>query len=236
MRNTYLSTGGLGDALICLAKILQQNSGRYWFHGTGHYEHIMPIQDIQSVLPWMHRSCEKITKNTVNNLEESIVKHCKSSNTKYVRLNTKITEMKHPFLHMDIVKSKTIGNICIQMTAGRMTDNTKRIVHPNVIETVFDHYPQSKIVLIGPEAFKMRKSYNKLINLTGQTNTILDALSIVGGSDSFIGHDGICAYYAAFLKKQTTINYHIPTLTDHYWNKKWTNVRILKQGNILQVL
>ena len=229
---TIVTTGGLGDALICLVKIQQEKDVFDWIHGTGHTEHINGITDMQGLLD-IPSSCKKITKKTLGQYETSCLCHSVKQATIYMRLNTKITEMRYPFLDTPLVKPIKAGQYCIQMTAGRMCDNTKRTVSTKLVKNILDDTPDTNVVLIGPE--KVKFEHERCNNMTGKTKSILDAFAYIGGCNKFIGQDGICCYYAAFLRKETILNYHLPNLVHHYWNKQWDNhVTAMCHGAVLE--
>ena len=228
----YVSTGGLGDALIVLAKILQIKDSGYWCHGTSHDVHIQEVKNIQNLIPNLMTECITISRKTSEQFHKDKEKFAEKNGMEYTHLNTKIIEMKYPFLSYPLIKPMPIANICIQMTAGRLDDNTRRSVGMDVVHEILALKSEPIVALIGPEEIRI-PSHPRLKNITGMTPSILDTFAIIGGSDFFIGQDGVCAYYAAFLKIPCIINYHIPTLIDHYWHPQWKHVQNLFDGQLL---
>ena len=222
----FFSSGGLGDALIVFNKIQQMHDiskCALWSHITGQKEHVEPIRKLaMHCFPKAFVGVAHIPKKQKDEAVRSQIEKAAENELDFIYPNTKITEMDYPFLDQHLVRPRLRRTMCIQMTAGRMNDSTKRTVDTDVVDWAESRSAISRIVLIGPERVKTPAS-TKVINKTGKTPTILEALEYVGGCDYFIGHDGVCAYYAAFLEKVCVINYHIPTLTNHYYNKQWSN-------------
>ncbi len=221
--NIY-SSGGVGDALIVAMKIEHmrlwtKTKINYWGHYEKHECHREP--------------CTSIIKHFVSNGDcwidtqpEKRAKELAESNGTYI--DTKIINFPHPYLPHPIennfkFKTKIWDHdkyICIQTTAGRLNDNTRRSISFKVIHGLKKRFPDRDIVLLGPERLDITE--NHMINLTGETQSILDAFSIINDCVLFIGQDGIMAYYAAMLGKPTIISYHLPNLLNHYWNNYWS--------------
>jgi len=217
---TAVTTGGVGDTLICLVKIKQIGDCIQWIHGSANKEFANSIKEIQQLSTCTNIAYQQITNKNKNYFESNCKKYCNDINSKYLRLNTKIIEMQNPFLEEHLVSPIYAGDVCINTTAGRLLDDSKRIVSCETINNVAKQNSHLKVVLIGPEKLNY-KFMNNIINLTGQTKSIIEAMQYVGGSKYFIVHDGIFAYYAAFLRKKCIINYHDPILMNHYWNDAW---------------
>jgi hypothetical protein len=229
----FISSGGLGDALIVGLKIQQwrkNNAKLYqkkaqWFHYEKHECHREPIEQI---IPYfvndggcvISKSPEKDALRTV---EVSL-----SMGRKSIYLHTKLNVLSNPYIDFPIesvyipYKNFNKKHICIQTAAGRLHDSTKRMVSKKVIEDMSKLFPDKAIVLIGTEKIDDYKG-TKIRIFSGKLDNIVDTFKLIDGCCLFIGLDGVLAYYAAMKKKPCIIHYHIPTLLNHYYNEKWNS-------------
>lgn len=229
---TFVSTGGLGDALICLLKVREIGEAKFWLHGTGHKEHIAGIEDVQKLATGVECSCEKITKDTREEFEHRSQTHADNTHTNYTRISTQVKEIQDPFISrpFDGFAEPFIVSrpyICIQCAGGRMGDSTKRTIDERAIKDLKEVFPAHEIVLLGPEHIEFSEGIVKnKFNRTGRTYSIIDALAIINECDAFVGHDGVMAYYAMMIHKPTIINWHVPNLPSNYMHNKWRRLSV----------
>ena len=227
----FYSSGGLGDALIVAAKILQTDANlkrSTWNHFEKRDMFFVQCTEImRSIIPDV--GCERV--NDPEHEARYWSKEVKGG--KYV--NTSIAEMEYPWLngkfgHVFSMAGQPI--ICIQTVAGRLNDMTRREISLEVVNQMQKRFPTAAIVLIGPE--RTQCDWPNVINVTGMTRSVIDTFHYINGCDLFIGQDGICSYYAAFTQKPTIINYHLPDLIHHYYNDKWGHVAPLMGINLVR--
>lgn len=237
------SSGGVGDALIVGLKIQQgfeaEERRIVWRHFEKHECHGDACLDIQQQFA-DHSECF-IMEQPHNNMLEM----CDSVGGIYI--DTKMGEVLSPYLKKPLARGsffheKLLGEsdyIVVQAQAGRMNDNTRREVSLDVMNGLLQLFPDKKIVILGPESHPFHTvDMSRTINLTGATESVIDALEIINDACLFIGQDGIMAYYSLMLKKPTILAFHIHTLPEHYWNERWGShaVALLGAGNILSQL
>ena len=95
----YFSSGGIGDSLICLVKILQEeNKLDYWHHISSNRRYVEPISQIMFLAKinrfesqHYHRKIEHTPADYQKRIENQ-------RNVKFKNINTKIIEMQNPFL------------------------------------------------------------------------------------------------------------------------------------------
>jgi hypothetical protein len=218
-RVNFFSSGGVGDTLIVGLKIqqfinnLKDDVRASWYHFEKHECHELPIRQIMDrMLAYPGRKYV----NIVDKPEKSALEMCKILNGVY--LNTKIIEMDHPYFNHYTEK---YPQICVQMHGGRMHDNTRREVSLDVVQELHEKFPSKYVLLIGPERVDVEEKW--IVNRTARTPCITEAFQSINESFLFVGPDGIFAYYAAMKGKPCVINYHIPTLMQHYWHPKWAD-------------
>ncbi|MHA2009816.1 MAG: hypothetical protein ACXADW_02935 [Candidatus Hodarchaeales archaeon] len=230
------SSGGVGDALIVGLKIQHRfpEVEVAWNHFERHQCHGDPILDIQ----------KQFVKNAIVSIrdkpEEQAKEMCSKSNGIYI--DTVITNFINPYLKKPLSTGKPILNldlkdhVIIHMHAGRMHDNTKRTIAFNVIDDIRHKFLNKKIMLVGPEPVDL--DFPNCINLTGKTESVLEAMQAINGCCLFVGQDGVLAYYAMMLKKPALIAFHLPNLVNHYWNGAWAlhSLAIIGAGNTLNSL
>lgn len=230
----FFSSGGLGDSLIVCIKALQQDIDAEIFHYEKHKCHKGEINDI--INTFAKGKCI-ISKNPEISAKEAC------SREFGIYLNTKIVqkEMISPFIGKFKNKLRGFENsakyICIQKVAGRLHDNTRREIDDNIIIELSKLMPHHDIIVLSPEKHNIKGGFN-IINKTGKTKSVIDALSIIKNCDGFVGQDGICAYFAAMCNKPCIINYHMPNLVYHYWNDMWFHsgcVPLVGAGNLLKL-
>ena len=223
------SSGGVGDALIVAMKIEHLRLWtdakiENWGHHEKHECHTEACTDIvRHFVPDGNFWC--VDKPEAMAKELSRLNHGKDR----LYIDTRIKEFPHPYLPNPIENNFSLSTelwelenyIVVQMTAGRLHDNTRRSVQVPAINQLHERFPDKSIVLLGPERMICEFDY-PVINLTAKTVSILDALSCINSCGLFVGQDGVMAYYAAMLGKPTVISYHLPNLLNHYWNNHWS--------------
>ncbi len=224
------SSGGVGDTLIVGMKI-QQDSLKFpateyvWKHFEKHECHSEPCLDIMDQFVEGAEFC-------ITDKSEACAKQL-AVDTGGHYIDTVITGWPNPYLKQPLCDGKFVlehselfdlsGHIVVQVQAGRMYDNTRREIGPGVITELLETF-ERKIVIIGPEHYNYSfADSDRVINLAGTTDSILDCLQLINDCILFVGQDGVVAYYAMMLKKLTIVNFHIPTLINHYWNAAWQN-------------
>lgn len=235
-RLSISSSGGVGDSLIVGLKIQEaikscDSVHIDWFHFEKHQCHADPCLAIQTKFA-SHAECI-ITKNP----EQDAMKLACEKEGRY--LSTKVGDILNPYLDKQIscgtfFHERILGlknYIVVQSHAGRMHDNTKREVGIGVINNLISLFPDKLLVLVGPKkhVFKTEND-SQVLNLTGETGSIIDVFQIINDCSLFVGQDGVMAYYAMMQKKNTIVSFHLPTLPNHYWNKKWENHSIALVG------
>lgn len=228
------SSGGVGDALIVGMKIENlrvwtKAKIQYWQHREKHECHGHACNDI--VKHFVPKGKFILSENPEKESKEieAIGNDQFKNSCKYI--DTKIIEFPHPYLPNQIENNYHLSTelwdkenyICVQMTAGRLHDNTKRHINFSVIYQLHEKFPNKTIVMLGPELIPYETNFlGNVINLTGKTPSILDAFSCINNCGLFVGQDGVMAYYSMMLRKNTIINYHLPNLINHYWNNHWS--------------
>lgn len=244
----FYSSGGVGDALIISLKIRKTkqeygvDSLYYWTHVEKHACHKWPINEImKTTIQSGFYSCY-----IRDDAEKFAMEQCKNADGIY--LDTKISDLKNPYMagyigercvFYGLGSEYNKKHIIVQVCAGRMYDNTKRTIGINVINSIAKRFPQRNVVLIGPEQIEYKeKLLSNIQNMTGKTETIIDALSYINMCSLFIGQDGVCAYYAMMKRKPTIVNFHIDSLINHYFNKEWAmhSISLIGGGNNLEYL
>ncbi len=237
------SSGGCGDALIVGMKI-QQDSLKFpgteyiWRHFEKYECHSEPCLDIMKQFVNRAEFC------VMNGPEAAAKQMCHDVAGHYI--DTVITGWPNPYLNNPLgngsflLKDPDLFNlsnhIVVQAQAGRMHDDTRREIGPAVITQLLDTFQSKKVVIIGPDNYEFSFAYSdRVIDLAGSTPSVLDCLQLINDCSLFIGQDGVAAYYAMMLKKLCIVNYHIPTLVNHYFNCEWTNhsLALTGAGNIL---
>lgn len=229
--NVY-SSGGVGDALIVGLKIQQMNAKGQWIQWEKHECHRKPILDVMRC--FTPRAEVRISDSPEKDAKEYAELH----GGQYV--NTVITGINWPYLNVPIHSPNSFnasGHICVQLLAGRMNDSTRRSISPFVINELYHKFPGKRIVLLAPEPVHCQE-FIGLVNLTGKTESVVDALDAINDCSLFIGQDGVLAYYAMMLHKPTIVAYHLPNLLRHYWNGKWAthSLALCGSGNCLHML
>jgi len=208
----FASSGGTGDCLLVSALKINKDQYKH-MHFEKHECHKKPCEDIMS----------QFTDNYEFVLSKNPDEDAKKAG-KYI--STNIVGVIEPYLKKRIENGFYTEHDClmnydyivIQMTSGRLEDDTKRGFHTNIIKDIRNQTDKT-IVLIGPE--RIGYDGENVMDFTGQTESIIDAFSIINGACAFIGMDGVCSYYSLMLKIPTIIFYHIPILVNHYYNQSW---------------
>lgn len=224
------SSGGVGDTLIVGLKInqfkrnLTSGDQIFWNHYERHECHTKPCLDIMKFFA-------NKSEVFIDNQPEKLAKQeCEKYNGKY--LDTVAKRIINPYLNFQIpvesfLDHRLLGRtnyIVIQAQAGRMHDNTRREVGVGVIDMLLHMFPSKMLVILGPEEHLYETiDQRRIINLTGQTTSVNDALGIINDCSLFVGQDGIMAYYAMMQKKPSIVFFHLPNLVDHYFNTTWMN-------------
>lgn len=236
------SSGGLGDSLIVGLKIsqtTQHRQGVVWENYEKHEVHKNCCETIQDKFAG-HSKCIIVDKP-----EKEALAKCQEEGGIY--LNTKITEVVCPYLNkpidtMGYFNNKIFGiddYVLVQAQAGRMNDNTRREIGPEVLNQLLDAFPSKPMVVVGPEkAIFSTKDMRRIINLTGETPSILNVVELINNCSLFVGQDGFMAYYSAMIKKPTIIHYHLPNLPSHYWHGRWSShcIGLTGLGNFISKL
>lgn len=229
MKKIY-SSGGVGDNLIIGLKIQKKFPGEkiFWRHYEKHSCHHEPCSDLmKAMFPTGDVAFIKSDKPEAE---------AKGEGGTYI--NTVIAGHEDPYLNEQLGESPLTfkDHIVIQMSAGREGDDTYRVVSKDLISQIAKDNADKKIVLLSGKIMAFPKTKN-VINLSGQTGTVVDALGYINNCSFFIGQDGVLAYYAMMLKKPTLVNFHLPTLPGHYFNAKWLAHAVpVCQGNSLQYM
>ena len=226
------SSGGVGDALIIGMKIQKANFKEkvIWRHFERHDCHGDPCLDI------MKQFVPASEMHIMEQPEKCAKQMCEDVGGTY--MDSRVPDFPSPYLNNPIGDGKFIlehsklaflkGHIVIQQAAGRMHDNTKRVIGESLIRGLYETFPDRSVVVVGP--LETQIDVPNIINLTGQTPSVVDALQTVNDCSLFVGHDGVMAYYAMMLRKWSIVNYHIPTLVNHYWNPSWKNHSLAVTG------
>lgn len=251
------SSGGVGDALIVGLKIskmrAQNGEGRFvWEHREKHECHAKPCEDI------MGRFAEECHFILSDNPEHEAMEAKAGARGYYI--DTRINGVVNPYIEFPLgsnflwKKREAIGKsatkvhwdgnlshdiedfVVVQCQAGRMHDNTKRIIDMEVVKQIKERLPEKPIVLLGPESVTFHGQ--EVCNWTGQTKSVLDALACIDECSLFIGQDGVLAYYAMMRRKPSLVAYHLPNLPGHYWNNAWAghSLAMLGAGNHVRML
>lgn len=211
------SSGGVGDALIVGLKLqqLSNTNEAEWTHYEKHACHEKPCLDI------MKQFAKKSNMVICNRPQDIALDMCQKENGLYI--DTKIIGHPLPYLNKPlgkkIKKDPGFQYVVINAAAGRMHDNTKRVIDPEIVNDIMSLIPNKKIIVLGPEKMDFGK---QVINLSGETESIIDAFEIINGSSCLIGFDGVLSYYSLMLGKPTIVFYHAINLVHHYWNDIWS--------------
>jgi hypothetical protein len=218
------SSGGLGDSLIVGLKIKQafQDASVIWRHFEKHPCHSEPCSQIQ------FQFADHVECRITDSPEKDALQMCGEVGGQYI--DTRINKVLHPYLDRHLVSSglthqKLAGRnnyIVVQAQAGRMHDGTRREVGVGVMNQLLKTFPHKHLVILGPEWHPFSTTdMERTINLTEQTESILDVFNIINDCALFVGQDGVMAYYSMMIGKPTLVTYHIGSLPNHYWNNQW---------------
>lgn len=244
----FVSSGGVGDALIAGVKIKNAfGDDVSWNHYEKHECHQYALTDLVEAFGFKEArfishekpyfaACEAVNREKVM---PAIDQYSPAGG--YV--SSVCRTMEAPFLPSPICRRKTsftipIEAICIQALAGRPHDDTRRIVGMQIVRSINSLFPGRHIVIVGPERNDLFNEHeiHGLINLTGRTPSVVDALSIIDLCAGFVGHDGVMAYYAMMRRKPTIVSYHMPMLAEHYWNDTWApRTQVVRGDNNMRV-
>ena len=230
----FTSSGGCGDSLIVGLKLKKLNLDKesyIWNHYEKHAEHENSINEIIDFLELSGRCYitnspykDAIKLSSVNEVYPAADQY--NINGGYI--SSVISGFSEPYF--DISDTTNKQYVIIQTAAGRMKDNTKRIVSPQLIASICHILPHYRIILIGPEKYC---SLSNVLNLTGKETNLRQIFKLIDNCSLFIGQDGVLSYYSLMIKKPTIVNYHMSTLVSHYWNEKWRNHSLsYSQGQI----
>ena len=226
--HTY-SSGGLGDALLVLSKLIRLNkeSGQkiHWSHLEKHKCHTRPVNDLMSSAAFLVKGSEFMYSE---NPQKEAMELAATAEGVYI--HTRAIDRKYamelfiaPLQCKNNIKELPAKFICVQSAAGRMHDTTKRVITQKAINQLKTAVPGFAIVLLGPEYVPMDDTtLEDGLNFSGRTQSILDALCIINHSKGFVGHDGVMSYYAMMQKKATMVFWHAANLPEHYMRKDWS--------------
>ncbi len=223
------SSGGAGDALIVLNKI------SLYFTETGgpiifkmlekHPCQKDAIDDLIKAKKYLRfESGFQLSQNPEKEARELAAKN------EGLYFNTRVRDEEyplsttfHPYQSKNGIQKIQQPYICVLYAAGRMKDNTKRVISTGNIKKIKESFPEHRILILGSEFIDFDDDLVETkFNKTGRTKSILDAMAYINDADGFIGQDGVLAYYSMMLGKPTIINWHLPNLPEHYFHPEWS--------------
>jgi len=242
----FTSSGGVGDALVAGTKILNKfGENVRWHHFERHACHNKALADLMQAFGFSevnHRICEMpYTEATTLVNRQRLIPAIDQYDPTGGYVSSCCRTMERPFLDKPLYTIEQLvpwDSICVQMVAGRLHDNTRRTVGAAALKLIRQVFPSKYIIVVGPEKNEWIEGCveNGLINLTGMTDSIVDALRVVNSCAGFIGHDGVLAYYAMMRRKPTIVSYHAPELAEHYWHDEWSTHGLRILGNNIMCL
>ena len=235
----FYSSGGCGDALIVGLKFSQLIKSNQklnsldvtWLNFEKHKKHQLPIQWIMNgfEIPGVSIIRDEPYKEAIRLAKVYEVYPAKDQyNQLGGYISSIISNMENPFLEKLIISSKNYNlgpNISIIRNSGRSNDNsTRTISHEFIIkmrQKLDNIGVKLPIIILGTKPSEIVEWSPNIIDLSGKTETILDAFEIINNSILTIGFDGVLAYYSAMVRQPTIIHFHEPNLVNHYWNERW---------------
>lgn len=220
----FITSGGLGDAWIQALKIsgkLSDHSETFgWEHITEQNIHVEPVNALQKIFTETS-FCTHIPREKA---EERIRAVCKDAGAIRVSSRTQEEDMIHYADHLsEIIKpAHLMGHnyVALQPIAGRISDNSKRILTKKVIRDIAMGMADKSIILLGASAGSLNIPEPNVRDMTGKT-TIHDAISYIWYCDMFIGYHGFLSYVAMSLGKKCIVLFDDPRLLSHYMNNEW---------------
>jgi ADP-heptose:LPS heptosyltransferase len=234
---SFFSSGGVGDNWIHFLKILPYTTKHQirWHNVNSHKCHLEPIAEIQSWTPNLYNNRSiLLTGNKKINMKDREQKF-RNMHPHMVRLNSKACELNNPCPNLDFLPYTFKASepyIVVQGRAGRK-DNSSREFTASAIEQIALKYKR-KVILLGMKPDKDDHIECSFLckgiqvgDLRGKVS-LLHSFSLIYNCEKFIGHDGVLAYFAMSLKKDSMVVFHLPNLPSHYMHRNWcANTKIM---------
>lgn len=203
-----------------------------WHHFEKHIEHVQTIQDIMWAYGFNGYSLYHPDPYK-QAIKEAKVKEVYPAQDQYDAnggyISSNVRNFDKPFLNkkLRLPKINFDPGIVLIKKSGRSNDSSTRYFTENFINQFREFLDNvsynGPITVLGPQ-LEILNLKDNVINWTGKTSSILDALAIIDRAKLVISFDGILGYYAAITNKSTIIFYHHYHLLEHYYNLLWFNV------------
>jgi len=217
-----LTSGGLGDALMSIAK-LHSEKLPFTFDDNvfvTHYE--LPKQLLKSIdelYSSQNISHEVVTSDSPNWIADNIGEYDYYLGTSWSKHNVNSDSWEiNPFPNLKFNKVKEYDLVISPFAA--------RDMHRGITNTNLDLNAYKTIAFVGwcPQDYNVpsEKTISNFLNKT----SISQAIDIVASAQTFVGNPGFFMFLACMLKKQV-LSTKYNSIKDYYihpkWNIKWLN-------------